>query len=44
MVNEIKDPGLGTGFKHKTKRMINADGTFNIERKGAFMKWRDAYK
>jgi len=44
MGNEIKDPGFGTGFKYKTKRIVNPDGSFNIIRKGAFIKWRDAYK
>lgn len=44
MGNEIKDPGFGTGFKYKTKRIVNPDGSFNIIRKGAFIKWKDAYK
>jgi inward rectifier potassium channel len=44
MQNEIKDPGFGTGFKHKTKRIVNPDGSFNIYRKGAYIKWKDAYK
>lgn len=44
MGNEIKDPGFGTGFKFKTKRVVNSDGSFNIIRKGAFIGWKDAYK
>lgn len=44
MQNEIKDPGFGTGFKHKTKRIVNPDGSFNINRKGAYIRWKDAYK
>lgn len=44
MNSEIKDPGFGTGFKYKTKRIVNSDGSFNIIRKGAFIKWQDSYK
>ncbi|MGV6861786.1 MAG: ion channel [Putridiphycobacter sp.] len=43
-MGRIKDPGFGTGFKYRTKRIVNPDGTFNIVRKGAFIKWKDAYK
>jgi len=44
MNSEIKDPGFGTGFKYKTKRIVNSDGSFNIIRKGAFVRWQDSYK
>ena len=44
MNSEIKDPGFGTGFKNKTKRIVNSDGSFNIVRKGAFVRWQDSYK
>jgi inward rectifier potassium channel len=43
-MEQIKDPGFGTGFKYKTKRIVNPDGSFNIVRKGAFIRWKDSYK
>lgn len=44
MSEEIKDTGFGNSFQKSTKRIINSDGTYNIIRKGANIKWKDAYK
>ena len=41
---EAQDPGLGTSFKQAVPRMMNEDGTFNIERKGTIATYRDVYK
>ncbi len=44
MADEIKDSGFSSAYKRKTKRIVNSDGSYNIIRKGARIKWRDAYK
>jgi inward rectifier potassium channel len=41
---EAQDPGLGTSFKQAVPRMMNEDGTFNIERKGTIATYKDVYK
>ncbi len=41
---EAKDPGLGSKFSKPVKRMMNADGTYNIVRKGGIRGYRDFYK
>jgi len=40
MKQESFDPGLTTQFSGALRRTINADGTFNVRRKG--LRWRDA--
>ena len=35
MANEIKDPGIGTKIDEKVRRMINADGSYNVIKKGS---------
>ncbi|UKN01456.1 ion channel [Paracrocinitomix mangrovi] len=44
MPTEIKDPGIGTQFDKNVKRMINADGSYNVERKGARRGFKDVFK
>lgn len=44
MGNEIQDPGIGTGFNSKTKRIINRDGSYNIIKKGSKRGIRDIFK
>ena len=39
-----KDPGLGSKFSSKVKRLINEDGSYNIVRKGAMNAYSDFYK
>lgn len=43
-MNETKDPGLGSKYKHSVKRLINEDGSYNIVRKGSVGGFRDFYK
>jgi inward rectifier potassium channel len=40
MKKESFDPGLTTQFSGEVRRTINADGSFNVRRKG--LRWRDA--
>jgi len=40
MKKESFDPGLTTQFSGELRRTINADGSFNVHRKG--LSWRDA--
>jgi len=40
MKKESFDPGLTTQFSGALRRTINADGSFNVRRKG--LRWRDA--
>jgi len=40
MKKESFDPGLTTQFSGELRRTINADGSFNVRRKG--LSWRDA--
>jgi len=42
--NEIKDPGIGTNFNGKTKRIINRDGSYNIKKLGSKRGFRDIFK
>ena len=44
MANEIKDPGIGTKIDEKIKRMINADGSYNVIKKGSTKGIRDIFK
>ena len=44
MGNEINDPGIGTQFKKKTKRIINKDGSYNIIKIGGQKGFRDVFK
>jgi len=37
------DPGFGTQFKRRTKRVINKDGSFNVDKVGAKFNLSDAY-
>lgn len=42
--NTTNDPGLGSIFQQPIQRMMNADGSYNIVRKGALNGFRDFYK
>lgn len=44
MAKQIQDPGIGTKFDEKIKRIINADGTYNVVRKGHKTGIRDIFK
>ncbi|MDA7803645.1 ion channel [Crocinitomix sp.] len=44
MGNEIKDPGIGTSFARKTKRIINSDGSYNIIKHGGQSGFKDIFK
>jgi inward rectifier potassium channel len=44
MARRIKDPGIGTKFDEKVGRIINADGTYNVVRKGSQRGIRDIFK
>jgi len=44
MARRIKDPGIGTKFDEKVRRIINADGTYNVVRKGSQRGIRDIFK
>lgn len=44
VLNETKDPGLGTSYQKTVTRMLNEDGTFNIERVGTMNGYKDFYK
>lgn len=37
------DPGTGSNFSHETKRIINKDGSFNVQRIGTTFNLNDAY-
>ncbi|NQV53000.1 MAG: hypothetical protein HQ500_07440 [Flavobacteriales bacterium] len=41
--NNGYDPGIGTRFKRRTKRIINKDGSFNVVKEGARFRLNDAY-
>lgn len=43
MAIQIKDPGLGSKYEGKTKRLINKDGSFNIRKVGIGSNIRDTY-
>lgn len=44
MVNQINDPGIGTKFDAKIRRIINADGSYNVVRKGSRKGFKDVFK
>ena len=44
MANEINDPGIGTKIDEKVRRMINADGSYNVIKKGSAKGIRDIFK
>ncbi|WP_281616211.1 ion channel [Flammeovirga sp. SubArs3] len=41
--SKIQDPGVGASYQHKTKRIINPDGSFNVKRVGTLNIINDAY-
>ncbi len=43
MAHQLKDPGLGSKYETKTKRLINQDGSFNIKKLGINSNIRDTY-
>jgi len=43
MAQQLKDPGLGSKYEGKTKRLINQDGSFNIKKIGIGSNIRDTY-
>lgn len=43
MASQIKDPGLGSKYDGKTKRLINQDGSFNIKKIGINSNIVDTY-
>lgn len=44
MAEQIKDPGIGTKFDKNVRRIINADGSYNVVRRGAPRGFRDVFK
>ena len=44
MANQIKDMGIGTKFDEKVRRMINADGSYNVIKTGFNKGIRDIFK
>ena len=43
-MSKTKDPGLGSAYRTSLSRIINEDGTYNIQRKGGMRSFRDTYK
>jgi inward rectifier potassium channel len=43
-MSKTKDPGLGSAYRTSLSRIINEDGTYNIQRKGGMRSFRDLYK
>ncbi len=43
MATQLKDPGLGSKYDKKVKRLINQDGSFNIKKVGIGSNIRDTY-
>lgn len=43
-MKQAHDPGLGTSYQKSVKRMLNENGTFNIQRIGTVTGYRDIYK
>lgn len=41
--HQEEDPGFGTKYFRRTKRIINANGSFNVERRGFGWSFADAY-
>ena len=44
MNKEVSNTGFGNDGSQNFKRIINADGTYNIRKIGVAAKWKDAYK
>lgn len=44
MDTQIKDPGIGTKVDKHTRRIINSDGTYNVNRKGGRSVFRDTFR
>ena len=42
--NQINDPGIGTKFDQNVRRIINADGSYNVVRKGTRTGIKDIFK
>jgi inward rectifier potassium channel len=43
-MTKTNDPGLGSNYKNKIRRLINEDGSYNIKRHGGLRRVRDFYK
>jgi len=43
MATQLKDPGLGSKYEAKVKRLINQDGSFNIKKVGIGTNINDTY-
>lgn len=43
-MKQAKDPGLGVSYQKSVGRMMNEDGSFNIERVGMVTGYKDIYK
>lgn len=43
-IKTAKDPGLGSKYQEPLKRIMNADGSYNIKRVGGLSKFQDFYK
>lgn len=44
MNERIKDPGFGENYSTRTKRIINKDGSFNVERSGSDGVFQNLYQ
>ncbi|MEO8399578.1 MAG: potassium channel family protein, partial [Ignavibacteriaceae bacterium] len=44
MKKQTIDPGLGEKYSSKTKRVINTDGSFNVQKKGIQLNPKDLYQ
>lgn len=44
MAEQIKDPGIGTKFDKNVRRIINGDGSYNVERIGSRRGIKDIFK
>ena len=44
MAKQIKDPGLGSKYRPGEKRLMNKDGTFNVQKIGVPGNIRDTYQ
>ena len=43
MKRTIQDPGFGSEYGKRTKRIINEDGSFNVTRSGIRSGWQNIY-
>ncbi len=43
-MTKTNDPGLGSSYKHRVRRIINQDGSYNIKRHGGLRGIKDIYK